>query len=127
MSDFSRKLLKFILVGGTATLTHILILFFLTETNVATPVYASAIGFAASSLLNYYMNYRYTFNSNVSHYTAITKFYIMAITGLFINTITFKFFMVILSVHPVIIQIPTTIIVLIWNFSVSYLWTFKSQ
>ncbi len=46
--------------------------------------------------------------------------------GLIINTLSYKIFMITLSVHPLIVQIPTTLIVLVWNFSVSYLWTFKS-
>ncbi|WP_177190591.1 MULTISPECIES: GtrA family protein [Marinobacter] len=122
----SNKFSKFILVGGTATLTQFLVLFFLVEAGITTPVYASATGFAISSVLNYYMSYRFTFSATIPHRTALIRFYLMVGAGLIINTLSYKIFMITLSVHPLIVQIPTTLIVLVWNFSVSYLWTFKS-
>ena len=126
MSELQTKFFKFILVGGLSTLLHFFLLFILTLNSTIPPTFASAVGYVLSSFANYYLNYRFTFQHQGPHSVTILKFYVMAISGLAINTITFKIILLLLATHPLIVQIPTTATVLAWNFTISHLWTYKS-
>lgn len=126
MIDIGSKFVKFITIGAFSTLLHFLILFLLTLKPLVSPPLASAVGYLVSSVANYYLNYRFTFQHTGAHSTTILKFYIMVFIGLLINSLTFKSISLFFDAHPVIIQVPTTAIVLGWNFTVSHLWTYKN-
>lgn len=126
-SNFSlRSLMTFIAVGGMATALQYSILV-ATVYWLSWPVqYGSTFGFGISAIANYLLNARLTFQSTHSHKVAVPRFILVAGSGLLIN---YGMLTMLLSLgaHAVIAQILTTIGVLIWNYVVNGIWTFRKK
>lgn len=89
------------------------------------PVPASSAGALLGALINYVLNYRFTFQSNKSHVESASKFFVVAAVGWGLNTV----FMWI-GVHPLalnqwVAQIITTGLCFIWSFGANRYWTFR--
>ena len=83
---------------------------------------AALLGVGA--LINYILNYHFTFQSNKGHTEALAKFLIVAIFGAGINaTIMYKG-VENTDMNYLIVQVFATSVVLLWNFAVNKLWTF---
>ena len=117
------KFASFTGVGAVATGVQYLVLIVLAEIGVM-PALASGIGYVLSALLNYYLNYRYTFRSTRRHREALFRFFLIAFVGLCLNTVIMIVGVEYLHLHYIIAQIGATGIVLIWNFSIMALWAF---
>jgi putative flippase GtrA len=119
---FSR-LARFALVGGIATVIQYAILVLLVRGFAVAPTPASSIGFVLSAIVNYRLNYRYTFRSNRAHGPAAAKFALLAGSGLLINA-GIMHVMVGAGVQYLIAQVCATGVVLFWNFVGNSFWTF---
>jgi len=121
----ARKFLKFANVGAVATIfQYILLMIFVEYLNVP-KVPASIASFCFSAILNYSLNYHYTFSSNIPHISVLPKFVTTAIFGLLINTVIFY---LVLELYPslyIVAQVSATIVVLFWNFIINLIWSFR--
>jgi len=115
----------FLFVGGIATALQYLILIILVELYRLDAITSSSIGFGVSALLNYYLNYHLTFKSEAPHYLALPKFLIVASIGLVLNGLLMFLFSEKLAIQYFTSQIFSTGGVLLWNFTISKIWTFK--
>ncbi len=122
-----QKFIKFAIVGGIATAFQYAILVLLVEYFTIDAVIASAIGFVASAVLNYRLNYTFTFNSNQAHHFAFPKFFVTASIGLLINTGAIYILIEKLDLHYLLSQLAATALTLAWSFAVNSLWTFQSN
>jgi len=120
-----QKFIGFAGVGAIATGIQYLILILLTEFTGLTPVYASAIGYAISSVLNYLMKYHFVFSSEKKHSSTAPKYALISGIGLTLNTALMHVGTETLGLYYLIAQIITTVLVLLWNFFASALWTFR--
>ena len=112
-------------IGVIGTLTHYTTLLMLVEIAEVGAVLASACGFVVGALVNYLLNYRYTFRSKRRHHEAISKFFTVALVGLGLNTLIMSLAIGILFLHYLLAQVIATGLVLIWNFSGNRWWTFR--
>jgi len=119
------EFIRFIIIGGTATALHYLILIALVQTGTADTVVASSIGFSISAVLNYLLNRSLTFRSSARHIDAFPKFLLVAITGLLINGSIIWLLLTTELVHYLLAQIVATLTTLIWNFLLNKLCTFR--
>ncbi len=112
------------MVGATATLIQYAILVFLVETVGADPATASTIGFAISAVANYLLNRSFTFRSSVAHRIAAFRFVAVVLLGL---ALTFALMLAStwIGLSYLLAQIFTTVVVLLLNFTLGSLWTFK--
>lgn len=120
-----RSLLSFALVGGFATGLQYALMSLLIWLFDCPLVLASGIGFAVSAVANYILNARLTFRSKERHAKTLPRFIITACLGLAINSILLAF-LASLGLHPAPAQILTTLGVLLWNYTINALWTFKN-
>ena len=118
------QFLLFAGIGAIGTLGHYTILILLAQFWAVDPVFASSIGFIVGALINYILNYHYTFQSDKRHSEAIIKFFIVATIGACINGFIMYIGVENTSINYMLIQIFATGIVLLWNFIVNKLWTF---
>lgn len=118
---------RFSLIGMAATLIHYAILLTLVETAGLGEVLSSSVGFACSSVFNYFANYHLNFRSRKAHRTAYPKFLAIALCGLGLNGVILDLGIDILHLHYLFAQILTTGVVLFWNFSGNYFWSFKEK
>ena len=118
-----QKFVSFAGVGAIATGVQYLILIVLAELGMLAAL-ASGIGYAISSMLNYYLNYRYTFKSTKRHRDTLLRFFAVALVGLGLNTLVMIIAVEYLHLHYMIAQILATCLVLLWNFGANAIWTF---
>lgn len=111
-------------VGAIGTAVHYLILILMVELVNLSPVVASSCGAITGAFVNYYLNYRFTFNSNKSHKEAITKFMIVALAGFVINLVIMWLLTSVIVINYLIAQVITTGVVLVANYSANRFWTF---
>lgn len=114
---------RFVVVGGIATAIQYVLLIFLVRAFGMAPTPASSIGFVLSAVVNYLLNYRFTFHSDRPHAAAMAKFALLAGAGLLINA-AIMHVMVAAGVHYLLAQACATAVVLFWNFIGNSLWTF---
>lgn len=119
-----RSLASFVVVGGFATGLQYAIMALLMELAAVPALTASNIGFAISAVANYLLNARLTFRSERSHAATLPRFAITAALGLAINSLLLSL-LIAAGLHPAPAQILTTAGVLIWNYTLNALWTFK--
>lgn len=120
-----RSLISFVLVGGFATGVQYALMALLVWLADCPLVLASGIGFAVSAVANYLLNARLTFRSKESHAKTLPRFIVTAVLGLAINSMLLAF-LVSLGLHPALAQLLTTLGVLLWNYTINALWTFKN-
>ncbi len=122
-----RKVVSFLGVGAFATGLQWAILGLLTETGLASEVVASTIGFALSAFVNYLLNRKLTFASNLPHRVAAPRFAAVALGGLILNASLVWLCADRLGWHWVFAQGVATAGVLASNFVAHSLWTFRHQ
>lgn len=122
-----RQFLRFAAVGAIGTAVQYVTLWFGVEHLSTTAVTASAAGYLLGSVVNYLLNYFFTFESGKSHLEAASKYYAVLGVGWCINTGLMALFVVQLQWNYWIAQIVTTGIGLIWNFLGSRFWAFQHR
>jgi len=119
-----QKFVRFVMVGAVATGIQYVILFILVHLRAADPVWASSIGFIASSFANYILNYHFTFQSTQRHGLALLKFMTLAGIGLILNSLVMRS-LIKVGLYYLIAQICATAFVLLSNFIGNSVWTFR--
>ncbi len=112
-------------VGAIGTAAQYLTLILLVQFLKFDPLMASAQGFIIGGLVNYFLNYRITFKSDISHKQAILKFFAIAFIGLAINSMMMTVAIEFIKLHYLLSQVIASGVVLIWTFLGNRLWTFK--
>lgn len=125
--SLSRQFLRFAAVGATGTAVQYATLWIGVEFLAASAVVASAIGYVLGSVVNYLLNYFFTFKSGKSHAETAPKYYAVLAIGWCINTGLMKIFVGVLGWNYWLAQVITTGCGLIWNFLGSRLWAFKHE
>lgn len=124
-ANFSkRSALTFLVVGGFTTGLQYLVMASLIWLADLPVVFASSIGFVISAAVNYLLNARLTFRSKKNHGSTLPRYIATASIGLLLN-ISVLAGLTSLGMHVVFAQVMTTICVLIWNYSINAIWTFK--
>jgi putative flippase GtrA len=121
-----RELLRFLLVGGFCTALQYMVLVAGVEFAHADAVIASAAGFLVSAVVNYLLNRRFTWASNVPHGRAVRRFITVLLIGLALNVLGMRLLHGYLHWHYVFAQVLTTVVTLLWNFTGHRDWTFAT-
>ncbi|TFW24328.1 GtrA family protein [Duganella callida] len=119
-----RSLFSFLLVGGGSTALHYGLALLLVYGAGLRVVTASTLGYAVSALVNYWLNARVTFRTRAGSRAAALRFAAMALMGWLLNYVLLSTLMA-MGVPAAPAQILTTIGVIVWNYLVSALWTFR--
>jgi putative flippase GtrA len=85
---------------------------------------ASVAGYIVGIVVNYSLNYGFTFQSKRRHHILVPKFLVVALTGLALNTITMSVGVSWLEIHYMLAQLIAVAIVLVWSFAANRLWVF---
>jgi len=125
--ELSKKFTRFAAVGAFGVLVQYAVLIALIELFSWNAVIASGVGFLLAAGVNYYLNYRYTFESKKRHYEAFVKFSIIASAGLVLNSVIIAGCTELLALHYLLAQAVAIGVVLIWNFAGNLLWTFNDK
>jgi putative flippase GtrA len=120
------RFIKFLGVGGAATLIQYGILIGMVELFQSSALVGSTVGYIVSGIFNYTLNYYFTFTSTAKHGHAASRFIVVAAVGLALNSSLVFLLTDLLSVYYIVSQIVATGVVVIWNFIAHKHWTYRS-
>lgn len=123
-ASLQRQFVSFALIGAIGTSGHYMTLISLVELAHISPVIATTCGFVVGALINYILNYRFTFRSNKPHHEALSKFLTVALLGAAVNTGLMYLLNQQLGLHYFLAQLLATGLVLVFNFLLNRIWTF---
>jgi len=106
---------KFIISGGSATISHLSVMAFLVWLDV-NPLISTSVGAIVGAVINYILQYYYTFDSDTKHKKSIRNYIITVCLSFVSNFIIFGAFHNFLHVSVIISQLFTSGIVAIQNY-----------
>lgn len=119
------KLVKYSTVGAVGSVAHYALLIALVQGFAANVLLATSVGALAGALVNYFMNYTWTFASAKRHSETMTKFFVIATVGFVLNGLLMMALAGHLHLHYLLAQVLTTGVVLLWGFLANHYWTFS--
>jgi putative flippase GtrA len=119
-----RQFVRYAAAGAAGTLLQYAILFLLVEAAGAGALAASTCGAIAGAVVNYLLNYRYTFGSARPHREAASRYVAVSVAGIAVNGGVIAIAAHVLGSHYLVAQVLASAVVLIFAFLVNRLWTF---
>jgi putative flippase GtrA len=120
----ARRFIGFAGAGAVATFAHYSILIILVQVGEWDSTPASALGAVCGAFVSYVLNYRYVFYSAAGHADAMRRFFLIAGSGLMLNTVFMWIGVKGVGLHYLLSQIVATVLVLFWSFAANHKWTF---
>ncbi|OWW19320.1 GtrA family protein [Noviherbaspirillum denitrificans] len=127
MFELLSQFVRFFGVGVVSAIGHYGLLITLVQGFGVDSVGASAAGALLGAVINYTLNYHFTFRSNKRHRESAAKFAVVATIGLLLNTLLMWLGVDVLHIHYLLAQVLTTLLLLLWSFSANRWWTFRSH
>ena len=122
---FILKFVKFGIIGFSGVLVDFSLTFFCKEYLKVQKYIANAIGFTVAATTNYFLNRIWTFEShNPNIALEFTRFFVIALIGLGINSGIVWAMSGKLKVNFYIAKIVATMVVTAWNFLINAYYTF---
>lgn len=118
------QFVRFTGVGCVSAIGHYGLLIALVQGLAVDAVLASTAGALLGALINYALNYHFTFRSTRCHRESVPRFAAIAIGGLALNSLLMWIGVDGLSLHYLLAQVMTTVLVLFWSFLGNRWWTF---
>jgi putative flippase GtrA len=123
----ARQFVRFAAVGAVGTAVQYVTLWVGVEFLAWPAAVASMVGYALGSVVNYALNYAFTFASDKPHLETAAKYYAVLGVGLLLNGALMGLFVNILGWNYWIAQFLTTAVALLWHFTGSKWWAFKPR
>lgn len=122
----SAQLLTYALVGGAGTAVHYVAMLIAVELFDLLLAVATTIGFVLGAIVNYSLNYIYTFKSQQAHSKTAPKFFFVAFIGMLLNGLILSLLVQVplLETYYMAAQIITTLAVMLLTFKLNKIWTF---
>ena len=124
MNVLANRFVKFAGVGAIGTAGHYITLFLLVDIGGIDAVVSSSAGFLVGAIINYVLNYQYTYRSSQSHVSTAPKFFAIAAGGFFLNGAAMSLLVNKLGLYYLLAQVISTGLILIWTFLANHYWTF---
>jgi putative flippase GtrA len=118
------QFVRFALAGTAATVTTYAVLIIGVEGYQINAVTASVAGYVLGIVVNYILNYWYTFGSDQHHHVVIPKFLAVMVVGMFINAAVMYAGINWLGFHYMLAQLAAVAVVLMLSFTANRLWAF---
>lgn len=126
-TDLLAKFGRFALVGLIATMMQYCVLIVCVQAWHLPATLSSGVGFVASAVLNYALNYHFTFQSSRPHRSALWRFMLVASSALLVNVLLMQLLNGRLGIQYLLAQTATTAVVLLWNFVGGAFWSFARR
>ncbi len=117
-STFLSRLLaygvRFCISGGIATLCHFALMALLIHWQI-NPLQATAAGATLGAVVNYVLQFHFTFAARARHQTALPAYLVTVAAGWLLNLILFRVFLAWLDGHAAPAQVLTTALITVLN------------
>lgn len=121
----SASLALYVVVGGISTVTHYALAAALVEIARADPLPATMTGYAAGALVKYVLNYVIAFRSRERHVHAVPRFLLLLAVMFTANGLVFAALERATSLHYLLAQALTTILLIGPGYLASRFWIFR--
>lgn len=121
------QFIKWSIVGTIGAVIDFSLLFLLHQVMGINVYFSNTISFTAAVINNYLLNRYWTFRG-MKHKEAskqLPQFYLVSVGGYVLNQLLLAFFIEIVFLTWYWAKALATIVVLIWNFVVNRIWTFR--
>lgn len=119
--------IRYIIAGGIAAGVHFLVLIFLVELFNSYPPVASAIGFIIACMVNYTLQYHWTFKTQGSHKVMMTRYTLVTSLTFCVNLGIFWMLYELIGLQYIVSQFISTGVVTIINYLINKHYTFNSD
>ena len=113
------QFLRYVFVGGIATVADWGVLFFLTEAFGLHPLFSAIFAFFAGLVVNYFLSRLFVFKANESRYSRAGEFVAYSLIGAVGLGLTEGIMYITIAMagnHYMIGKVIATVIVLLWNY-----------
>ena len=117
--------IKYFLAGCIAVAAHFLVMILMVEIFKSPPLFASFAGFCIGSLVNYSLQYNWTFSSDSSHQQAGLRYLFVTTSMLCLNMMLFEALFSLAEMDYRIAQSGATALVFLANFVINANFTFR--
>jgi putative flippase GtrA len=114
---------RYVSVGAVATLTHYATMILAVDVFHVVPTWGTVLGASFGSLVNYVLNYHFTFASSRGHRESLPRFALAALLVVILNGIAMKLFTA-AGMHYLVAQLIATGGTLVLGFFLNKFWTF---
>jgi len=120
------QLTKYSIIGSLCAVADLAVLYLLVEYLHVWYLFSAAISFSVVSLFGYWGQKKFTFkDGSRNHAKQLPVFFLVAGTGLLINSVCMFLFVSVLGVWYIFANVVTKFLVLVWNFFANRHITFK--
>lgn len=119
MSALLKQVIKFVFVGGTATLLDMGILYLFNTHLGMYHLYAGTIAFVVATFYNYYMSMKFVFSSKFdkeARHKEFVAFFVLSLVGLIITLTGLYIFKDLMGIPVMISKVLVGVVVMIFNF-----------
>lgn len=120
------QFLSFAMVGAAGTVLHYLTLTLLVAGAGVAPGPAAAAGACVGAIVNYWLNYHFTFGATGKHRSTMPRFFAMAALGVVLNGLIVSQLSA-AGLHFLLAQAIATCLILVLNFLISKKWIFQKS
>jgi len=118
---------RYLVSGGTGAVIHFSILAALVAWFGTNPVIATTIGFIVGSLVNYTLQYHWTFSADGPHHVMLTRYAVVTTVTMLLNGQLFWLLNSHYGMHYLLAQFIVTGIIVVVNFLINKHYTFASS
>ena len=123
--NLGRYILRFGSVGLLATLTHFLFLWFLFNYTNLAPLWANLLSYCIAFNVSFFLNFKWTFQSEKDTTEAAIKFLLSSLFAMFINSCIFYTMILAGWFEPFISACIAALFSATFMFLLTYFWAFK--
>jgi putative flippase GtrA len=121
---FMQQMMRYAGVGGVSAIFHYGTLIAAVELGGSAPVSAAVLASSVGAVVNYLLNYHFTFGSRREHRISVIRFSVVALLGTGLNAALMALGVEVLGLHYLLVQIGATVVVFFSNFLLNRAWTF---
>ena len=120
------RVFRYLVSGGTGAFIHFSILTALVALFGVDPVVSTTIGFIIGSMVNYTLQYHWTFSADGPHHVMLTRYAMVTTATMILNGQLFWLLTSKLGMHYLLAQLIVTGIIVVVNFLINKHYTFAS-
>jgi putative flippase GtrA len=122
----SLKVLRFAVVGVSTAALYYALLYGSVEALGVNATLASSLVYVLVLGFNYLMHHSWTFSQSTAHTHTLSRYLVMVFCGFLLNAVIMYGGVSLAGLNYLLVQGAAMFSVIVWNFSVSLLWVFRS-
>lgn len=124
---YHHPVFRYLVGGGTGAVVIFILLALMVEIFHFPPLVATTISFVIGSLVNYTLQYYWTFKADGPHRVMLTRYALVTLVTMSLNTGLFWAFTEVLGIHYIIAQALSIGLIIGVNFFINKHYTFASD